>query len=231
MTTTSTGEGGSTTATTTTSAGAGETTPSAASTTTTTDPKGGQGATTTSQSFDPEKDLTPEQWKAIYGSGRFKQLNERAARAAELEKAQKDAADAALADQGKFKELAESKDQELTLMQTAVVNAEIKAEAARLGAVNPAIVAQAIDRANVQFDKGNVTGVAEAVEALKASDPYLFNNQGNNQTPRIGSPTNPGSNNTGMKFKMSEIRNPKFYREHATEIKQAIANGQVDKDS
>lgn len=179
-------------------------------------------------SFDPEKDLTKEQWTAIYGSGRFKQLNDKAARATELEKAAKDAETAKLQEQGKWQELAQAKDTELTQMQTAVVNAEIKAEAARLGAVNPSIVANAIARDNITFSKGNVTGVAEAVEALKTSDPYLFNKA--NTPTRVGSPTNPGGTNTGMKFKMSEIRNPKFYQEHKEEIKSAIRQGLVEKD-
>lgn len=181
--------------------------------------------------FDPEKDLTKEQWQAIYGSGRFKTLNERAAKASELEKAQKDAEDAKLAEEGKYKELAEAKDQQLTTMQTAVVNAEIKAEAARLGAVNPAIIAQAIDRQNIKFDSGDVTGVAEAVEVLKLSDPYLFNNSENNKTPRVGSPSNPGANAAGTKFKLSQLRDPKFYAANRNEIREALRAGQVENDN
>ncbi len=210
---------------TTTSAGTGDsattTTQAAATTATTTD----SGA-----SFDPEKDLTKEQWSAIYGSGRFKQLNERAQKASELEKAQTDAEEAALKEKGEWQKVAETKDQQLTQMQTAVVNAEIKAEASRLGAVNPAIIANAIDRTGVVFKDGDVTGVSEAIEALKASDPYLFNNS-NNQTTRIGTATNPNSNANGFKFKMSQIRDPKFYQENKAAIKAAVATGQVDQNS
>lgn len=186
-------------------------------------------------SFDPEKDLTKEQWQAIYGSGRFKQLNERAQRAAELEKAAKDAEEAKLKEQGEWQKLAQSKDEELTALQGAVVNAEIRAEAARLGAVNPTIVANALDLSGVEVDQktGNITGVKEAIEALKESDPYLFNSSSNNnnQTKRVGSPTNPGGNNTGYKFTMSQIKDQKFYQEHRKEIGEALRMGQVDKDN
>lgn len=190
------------------------------------DPK--QTDINTNVTFDPEKELSKEQWKAIYESGRFKTLNERAQKAAELEKAQKAAEDAKLAEEGKFKELAESKDRELTQMQTAVLNAEIKAEAARLGANNPTIVANAINRDNIKFDKGSVTGVDEAVEALKLSDPYLFNNSNNNRT--VGNPSNPGTTNNGTTIKMSQIRDPKFYRENRSDIFQAMRQGRVEQD-
>ncbi len=188
--------------------------------------------TQSTSTFDPEKDLSKEQWQAIYGSGRFKQLNEKAQKAAELEKAAKDAEEAKLKEQGEWQKLAESKDTELSTLQTAVVNAEIRAEAAKLGAVNPTIVANSLDLSNVEVDKnGNITGIAEAVEALKLSDPYLFNNSENNKTTRVGSPTNPGANTTGTKFKLSQMRDPKFYAEHRNEIREALRTGQVENDN
>lgn len=188
--------------------------------------------TQSTSTFDPEKDLSKEQWQAIYGSGRFKQLNEKAQKAAELEKAAKDAEEAKLKEQGEWQKLAESKDTELSTLQTAVVNAEIRAEAAKLGAVNPTIVANSLDLSNVEVDKnGNITGIVEAVEALKLSDPYLFNNSENNKTTRVGSPTNPGANATGTKFKLSQMRDPKFYAEHRNEIREALRTGQVENDN
>ncbi len=199
----------------------------------TTDPKSSTTQDPAPSTFDPEKDLTKEQWQAIYGSGRFKQLNEKAQKAAELEKAAKDAEEAKLKEQGEWQKLAESKDSELSTLQTAVVNAEIRAEAAKLGAVNPTIVANSLDLSDVEVDKnGNITGIAEAVEALKLSDPYLFNNsENNNKTPRVGSPTNPGTNNAVMKFKLSQMRDPKFYAEHRNEIREAVRLGQVENDN
>lgn len=213
----------------TTGAGAGATTPPA-TTTTTTDPKGGQGGTTTQQ-FDPEKDLTDEQWKAIYGSGRFKQLNERAKEADRLKSEREAAERKQLEEQGKWKELADKNASTAEQYKNAAVGAKIEAVAARLGSVDPEAVAALINRSGISIDDSlNVSGVEDAVNALKASKPYLFNNS-NNQTTRVGSPTNPGGTNTGYKFKMSEIRNPKFYSEHSAEIKDAIRNGQVDKDN
>jgi hypothetical protein len=183
--------------------------------------------------FDPEKDLTAEQWQAIYGSGRFKQLNERAKQADSLQKQQEETERKQLEEQGKWQELAQKNADQATQYKSAALNAKVEAVAAKLGSVDPEAVAALLDKSAISIDDNlNVTGVEEAVNALKDTKPYLFNSSDNNNgTKRVGSPTNPATNNTGFKFKMSEIKNPVFYREHATEIKQAIANGQVDKDS
>jgi hypothetical protein len=211
-------------------------TPPAATPPASTDPKGGQppAATPPAPNSDQPLQLTKEQLEAAFQHPRFKELNEKAQRATDLQKQIDDAEEKRLKDAGKWEDVAKSKDEQLTQMQAAVVNAEIKAQAATLGAVNPAIVAQAINRASVTFNKdGTISGVAEAVEALKESDPYLFNNTNGNPTPpRVGSPSNPSNpTNNGYKFTMSQIRNPTFYREHASEIKLAVAQGQVDKDN
>lgn len=211
------------------SAGTGDSPQPAAPAAPATDPKPAPVAPAPSTD-QPAVTLTKEQWEAAYKSDRFKQLNERAQKAGELEKQIEAEKEAKLKEQGKWEDVAKSKDEQLTQMQTAVVNAEIKAVAATLGAVNPAIVANAIDRSGVKFNKdGTAEGVTEAVEALKASDPYLFNNSNNNQTPpRVGSPTNPGTNNTGYKFTKTQIRDPKFYRENRSAIMDALKHNQID---
>jgi|GEM_PF-6271891 len=184
-------------------------------------------------SFDPEKDLTKEQWEAIYGSGRFKQLNDKAKQADTLQKAADEAERKRLEDEGKWQELANKNAQTAEQYKTVALNAEIKALAAAAGSVDPAAVAALIDKSGISVDDNlNVTGAESALNALKESKPYLFNNaNNNNNSTRVGSPTNPGNTNTGYKFKMSEIRDPKFYAENKVAIKEAIKQGLVDKDN
>ncbi len=58
-----------------------------------------------------------------------------------------------------------------------IIDAEIRSLARASNATNGAELdaVALIDRSNITMDdEGNVTGVAEAVEALKASKPYLF---------------------------------------------------------
>lgn len=190
-----------------------------------------QPAATETPTFDPEKDLTKEQWEAIYGSGRFKQLNDKAKLADKLQKDQEDAERKQLEEQGKWQELADKNAQTAERYKNAAMTSKIEAVAARLGSVDPDAVAALIDKSGISIDDNlNVSGVEAAIEALKESKPYLFNIT-DNRTPRVGSPTNPGATNTGYRFKMSEIRDPKFYAEHRKEIGEALRTGQIDKDS
>jgi hypothetical protein len=184
--------------------------------------------------FDPEKDLTKEQWEAIYGSGRFKQLNADAKKGRDLQKQMDDAEAKRLADEGKWQDLADKNAQTAERYKNAALNSKVEAVAAKLGSVDPEAVAALIDKSGISIDDNlNVTGAEAAVNALKESKPYLFNsdNNNNNSTTRVGSPSNPSGNNTGYKFKMSEIRDPKFYNEHKEEIRKAMANGQIDKNA
>lgn len=183
--------------------------------------------------FDPEKDLTDEQWKAIYGSGRFKQLNDKAKQADALQKAADEAARKRLEEEGKWQEIANKNAQTAEQYKSVALNSKVEAVAARLGSVDPEAVAALIDKSGINVDDNlTVTGVEEAVNALKESKPYLFNSSNNsNQTKRVGSPTNPGGNNGGYRFTMSQIKDQKFYQEHRKEIGEALRAGQVDKDN
>jgi hypothetical protein len=110
-----------------------------------------------------------------------------------FEKAKKDAEDKALADQGKFKDLAEREKGEKAELQKkfserAIVS-ELKTEALKAGILNSDDVALA-DRSSLKVDENfTVTGAAEAIEALKKSKPYLFKaSDGNPTTPPPGAP-------------------------------------------
>jgi len=100
------------------------------------------------------------------------------------DKAQKAKDDAALAEQGKFKELAEKHKaeaetavQKLTRKQ---IDFELKLIAVQSGAIDPADVLALCNREGVKLaeDGESVIGAKEAVEALKKSKPHLFKDEG-----------------------------------------------------
>jgi hypothetical protein len=79
-------------------------------------------------------------------------------------------------------------------------------------------------------DDGTVTGADVALKELITARPYLIDKA---NTTRIGSPTNPAAPdaNPGVKrFKHSEIKDPKFFRENEKEIMQAMKLGLIDND-
>lgn len=184
------------------------------------------------QAWDPSKELTQAQWDAIYASGRFKSLNQKAKQADQLQKEKEETDRKQLEEQGKWQDIATQNEEKAGRYQTAAINAKIEAVAAKNGSVDPEAVAALLDKSNISIDDSlTVTGVEDAINTLKESKPYLFNNQSSN-TPRVGSGTNPGnSNNQGIpKFTRSQIRDPKFWQEHEADILTAIRTGQVVDD-
>lgn len=170
----------------------------------------------------------------LFSHNRFKKLNEKAKRADELEKQMSEQEEAKLKEQNKWKELAEKKDEEVknlrTSQQKLVVDQKIITAATKNGALDSEAVLALINRGDIQVDKdGNVTGVEEAVKALLDSKPYL-KGAGNNAV--VGSGTNPSGNasNAPKKFKMSELQDPKFWKENEAEILEAMKNNQVEMD-
>lgn len=169
---------------------------------------------------------------------RFDEVNqqlkaEREARAA-LEKEKKDATEATLKEQNKWKELAESREKELnetkeSVKQTRLNNA-IERAAAKAGAVDPEAVLALIDKSKIQVAQdGTITGVEEAVKSLSEGKAYLFG-KGNTQT--LGNGTNPADTTTVVKrFRLSQLSDAKFYRENEADIRAAQAAGTIDLDS
>lgn len=140
-----------------------------------------------------------------------------------------------LAEQGKFKELADKNAGELTKAQETLkqmtVNQSLTTKLVPLGVVDLDAALKLIDRSKISVDEnGNVQGLEAAIEALKTEKSYLFNGQ-NNTT--LGSPSNPqpGQNDTTpKKFKRSQLQDPAFYREHAKEIEAAYLKGDIEDD-
>jgi hypothetical protein len=177
------------------------------------------------------KSLPKEAWEAIYQSDRFKQLNEKAKTADTLLKEKQTQEDDLLKEQGKWQDIATKREQEVQTWKSNSINSEIKAFAAKLGAVDLNDVAALADKTGVQVDEnGNITGAEEAVKALVENKPHLFSS--NNQPPRVGTGTNPGNaNNQGIpKFTHSQIKDPAFFKAHEKDIMAAIRAGTVVDD-
>lgn len=99
-----------------------------------------------------------------------KELNDK------LEREKKDK-EASLAEQGKFKELAETREKELAAMQQRVVDQQVEMElreAARKAGLQDLDTLKLVDRANIKVNDGKVTGVEDAIKTFKTAKPYLF---------------------------------------------------------
>jgi hypothetical protein len=117
------------------------------------------------------------------------------------DKAKKDAEDKALAEQGKYKELADkhkkdADDAKATLTRR-LIDFELRLIAVQAGAIDAADVLKLCDREGVKVgeDGETVTGAREAVDALKKSKPFLFHGEGGDKIDPPGSP-NPGLKTT-----------------------------------
>jgi len=102
------------------------------------------------------------------------------------DKAQKAKDDAALAEQGKFKELAEGykSEAETAKKVTAkkMVDFELRLAAIQAGALDPSDVLSLCNRSGIKIsdDFETVEGAEEAVEAVKKGKPYLFKAEDDN---------------------------------------------------
>jgi hypothetical protein len=110
------------------------------------------------------------------------------------EKAESDAKEAALKEQGKFKELAESAAAKQAAAETSfkkrLADLTIKNEAIALGSIDPDLVVLAVDRTGIKVsdDLETVEGAKEAVATLAKVKPHLFKEAGQPGTPPPGTP-------------------------------------------
>lgn len=199
--------------------------------------KNGTGAGTT---FDVSK-VGDEDFQKVFDDPRlwkhprFKSLSERAKKADDIEAQQAEAEKKRLAEQGKFKELAEKEaEKRLTAeqkYQKAMIDNSIIVEATKLGAVDIEAVKALIDRNGIKLnDDGTVVGVAEAVKTLLDSKQYLKGTANNNLTIGTGTAPN-GQSATGTRFTLSQIQDPVFYRANADAIDKAVKLGLVIDDT
>ncbi len=193
--------------------------------------------------FDPTA-LTPEQLNQvleknphIWKTERLAELREKGKKFDTLAQ-EKEAADKkALEEQGKFKELSEQQASEITSLKeqlkNSTINQTLTNKLSPLGVVDLEGALKLVDRSKIEVaEDGSVTGVDEAIEALKNDKAYLFT-AGGGSKPQVGTPTNTGNGGEGggpAKFKRSQLRDPKFYQEHREEILKAQAAGLIEDD-
>ena len=188
-------------------------------------PASDQGDFNTANLSDTDFDKVFEDQR-LFRHPRFKSLNEKAKRAEELENEKDEAEKKKLEEDKKFQELSEKLKGEKEALESKLaeqaIDNRIIGEASKLGIKDTEAALKLIDRAGITNSKdGNVEGVTEAVKALTENRPYLVT--GEQQTP-IGSGTNPANAEEGgvKKFKLSDITNPDFYKEHSVEIDKAM---------
>lgn len=169
----------------------------------------------------------------IFKHPRFKNLGDRAKKADELEKAQVDAEQKRLAEQGKWQELAEAKQAEAEKAKTELaqtkIDQKIIMEAQKHGVVDLDAVTKLIDRTNIKFssDGGTIDGVESAIKSLLETKTYL---KGSNNTT-IGTGSNPSNaSTTGKRFTLSQIQNAEFYRANEKDILQSAKLGLITND-
>lgn len=147
-----------------------------------------KAADTTTTVVKTETGVEEKQHEATIPYERFHEMDVRAV-TAEKDKAalqgqldkiatdKKTADEKALAEQGKFKELADAKDVELTNLKTAVQQAQIVNEilkvATTAGSIDPDVVVAMLDKSKITIVDGKVTGVKEAVDELLKAKPHL----------------------------------------------------------
>jgi hypothetical protein len=195
-------------------------------------------------SFDPTA-LTPEQLNQvleknphIWKTDRLSELREKSKKFDQAQQKATEAETKALEEQGKFKELSEKQSATIselqTKLQTSTVNQAVTNKLAPLGVVDLEAALALIDRSKIEVaEDGSISGVDEAIEALKTGKAYLFNQGGGTTNPTVGTPSNPG-NGSGTsgpaKFKRSQLRDPKFYNENREAILKAQAAGEIEDD-
>jgi hypothetical protein len=179
---------------------------------------------------------TPKPEETTIPKHRFDEVSTKLKQAQEerdaLKKEKDEAENKRLAEEGKYKELAEKAEKEKNELQSKFtqtrIDTSVRTAALRAGAVDDEAVLALIDRSLVKVDdQGNVTGVDEAVNKLLEEKPFLV---GNGKPNKLGLGTNPGGKNGLRQYKLSELQNAQFYKENEADIQKAYGEGRVTDD-
>ena len=126
----------------------------------------------------------------------YSDLKARAARADELEQAQLTGAE-------KMEARAIEAEKKVTDAQAQIADAmiasQVKVRASQMGVVDPDAAFVLLDRTNVQYVDGAVTGVDDAIASLLEDKPYL---RGTNRTPNI----NPESGQPVQAVRLTDLQ-------------------------
>ena len=113
----------------------------------------------------------------------------------------------------------------LTKAQTIVRRASVREALVAAGCTDPAIAARADEFGDLAVDEdGNVDGLSKAVSDFKAAHGSLFLGKRPTGSADAGS-TGAGAPQTS--FTRTQLRDPKFFREHKDAIMAAQAGGRI----
>lgn len=169
----------------------------------------------------------------LWNLPRVKELREQAAEAKKLKDAQAKATEDKLKEDKKWEELAQNKESENATLkeqiQTLSINQSLSTLLVKENVVDLDGALKLIDRSKITVDdNGTVSGVQEALDALKTDKAYLFNGS---QTPQVGNPSNPTSQTPSgpMKFKRSQLTQ-EFINANKDEVYKAMHAGLIEDD-
>lgn len=175
----------------------------------------------------------------LFKHDRFKNLLERAKAGDKAIEDAKKIEEQKLIESKKFEELAEKRRVESETFKTKFLGA-VADNAIRDGALKAGVpvgnigaLLKLVDRSNVKIlDDGTAQGVDDAIKATLEAYP-VFKTAANGAAPKIGSGSNPGGAGTGQppRFKLSQIQNAAFYKEHEKEISEAYKIGAIEDDT
>lgn len=185
--------------------------------------------------FDPSK-LGDEEFAKffedprVFRHPRFKTLSDKAKKATEYERAEEDRQAENLKRRGEFEALAKNAEEKARRAEERLRDAQIENQlqmlSVKFGAVDVETVVSLIDKSKISIDEvGNVSGAEEAVQKILEAKPFL--KKGN--TVNLGEGTNPAQS-TAKKYKLSQLNDPRFYRENERDILAAMYSGNVEDD-
>lgn len=195
------------------------------------------GKTTETVVFDPTK-ISDDDFAKVFTDERlwkherFKTLNEKAKQAEKLKETIKTQEQKKLEENQEWQKLAETRAQELEQVQTKYQSEKIsnalRIEAGKQGAVDVDTVLALVNKDSIEITDTGITGVAEAVKSLLETKPFLAGNS----TTTLGKGSNPADaeNTSPKKFKASQLKDVKFYRENEKDIIKAMGLGLIEDD-
>lgn len=191
-------------------------------------PADGESAKT----FDIET-LPEEAWSEIFKHKRFSELIEAKNELKALREKDNKKKEDELKKNKEYEELSKKLEDErngaIEEVRKIKLSSAIEKAAGKVGAVDTEAVLALIDRSKISIDEnsGVVSGVDEAILELQNTKEYLF---GKGARANVGNPTNPVNPNTGIRYKMSQLQDAKFFRENEADIKLAQRDGRIDND-
>lgn len=173
----------------------------------------------------------PELWK----QPRIAELLEHSKELKKLKKDQETANETQLTEQKKFEDLATQRGEKITQLETRLQTMSLD-QALTAALVKESVIdldgaLKLVDRSKLSVDdNGQVSGVEDALTALKTDKSYLFKEGGN--APTLGAPSNGGTqpNSAPAKFKRSQLQDPAFYKANEKAIDEAWKASLIEDD-